>query len=88
MSEISQQLNIPLAILEYESVRIYLENRLRALQTEMYVLSKKHGITTALEFDSEAKKGRFHEDAFEDYIAFDHIESEIKKIHSVLDRLA
>lgn len=87
MSEISQQLNIPLPVLEIESIKAFLANKLRALESEMYLLSKKYGVKSALEFDDAIKQGLFHEQSFEDYIMFDHLESEIRKIHSVSAKL-
>jgi hypothetical protein len=63
--------------LEQESLRLFLNHRLRLVESQLLSLARKYGAQTVTELDEMVQKGQIHEDeAFEDYFEFDHLEAE------------
>lgn len=63
--------------LEQESLRLFLNHRLRLVESQLLSLAHKYGVQTVTELDEMVQKGQIHEDeAFEDYFEFDHLEAE------------
>jgi len=63
--------------LEHESLRLFLNHRLRLVESELLSLVHKYGVQTVTELDKMVRSGQIHEDeAFEDYFEFDHLEAE------------
>jgi hypothetical protein len=63
--------------LEQESLRLFLNHRLRLVESQLLSLARKYGTQTVTELDEMVQKGQIHEDkAFEDYFEFDHLEAE------------
>ncbi len=77
----------PEALLK-ESIGIFLERKLKIIESELFLLSKKYGISNVFEFDNMVQAGRFHEeDTFEDYFTFDNLEAERDLIINHLEKL-
>ena len=58
-----------------ESIETFLKRKLRIIETELFLLTKKYGVSDVFDFDRMVKEGRLHEeDAFEDYFKFDNLE--------------
>jgi len=71
-----------------ESIGIYLERKLKIIESELFLLSKKYGVSNVFEFDNMVQAGRFHEeDTFEDYFMFDNLEAERDLIINHLEKL-
>jgi hypothetical protein len=63
--------------LERESLRLFLSNRLRLVESQLLGLTHKYGVRTVTELDELVQSGQIHEaEAFEDYFEFDHLEAE------------
>jgi len=63
--------------LERESLRLFLNHRLRLVESHLLSLAHKYGVETVTELDNLVQSGQIHEaDAFEDYFEFDHLEAE------------
>ena len=85
---IAQKLDIPPEALEKASLRAYLEARLRETEAQLFLLAKKHGVHTVQEFDAAVQAGRIREsNGFEDFFAFDHLETDREKIVEALQSL-
>jgi hypothetical protein len=63
--------------LERESVRLYLQQKLRLVESQLLSLTREYGVSTVTELDELVRGGRVREDeAFEDFFEFDHLEAE------------
>ena len=58
-------------------LEVFLGREAKIIESELFLLAKKYGVSSVLEFDKMVKEGRFHEeDAFENYFKFDNLEAE------------
>ncbi len=74
--------------MERDSLRLYLERKLRLVESDLYVLAQRYGIQTVSELDEAVQSGRFHEpESFEDYFHFDYLESERDSLRELLKQL-
>lgn len=88
LDEVAVRLNLTPAQLERESLRVYLERRLRLVESELFTLAQRFGVETIHELDQAVRAGRFHEtDAFEDFFRFDYLEAEIDSLKELLSQL-
>ena len=71
-----------------ESLKVYLSHRLAKVETEIFCIAKKYGITDVLELDAKIQEGIVGEkEAFEDYFALDHLEAERARITKSLEKV-
>jgi parvulin-like peptidyl-prolyl isomerase len=88
LDEVAVRLNLTPAQLERESLRVYLERRLRLVESELFTLAQQYGVNTVDELDQAIRAGRFHEtETFEDFFRFDYLEAEIDSLQELLARL-
>jgi len=60
-----------------ESLEVFLKRRLKVVESELFLLTKRYGVLDVREFDKMVQEGRLHEqEAFEDYFKFDNLEAE------------
>ena len=75
--EIALKLQLPPEELERESLRLFLKNQLRLVESKLLDLARRFGVQTVTELDALVRMGQIHEaEAFEDYFEFDHLEAE------------
>ena len=71
------------------SLKTFLEKRLYKIESDLFLLVKKYGVKDVFELDAKVKSGMISEqDGYEDYFAFDNLESEREKIRKFLENLA
>ena len=71
-----------------DSLKLYLEKKLRVIESELFLLAYRYGVRDVTELDEMVKGGKFHEDeAFEDYFDFDYLEHERDKLSQLLEEL-
>jgi hypothetical protein len=88
MTQVATRLHTSPEQLERDSLRIYLERKLRVTESELFSLASRYGVRTISELDAAIRSGRFHEpEAFEDYFRFDYLESERESVHELLGQL-
>jgi hypothetical protein len=88
IQEIAKRLNTTPQDLQRESLKLYLAQKLRVIESELYELGVKYGVKTVAELDNLVKQGKLHEDTtFEDYFKFDNLEAERDKILEILGNL-
>jgi hypothetical protein len=88
IEQVAQKLQTKPEVLERESLKLYLEKKLRVIESELFLLAHRYGVRDVTELDEMIKQGRFHEDeAFEDYFDFDYFEHEQEKLLQVLEKL-
>lgn len=88
IEQIAEKLETKPQTLERESVKLYVEKKLRVVESELLRLAHKYGVQNVTELDEMIRQGTYHEaEAFEDYFEFDNLESERDKLVSVLESL-
>lgn len=75
--------------LERESLTLFLQHRLRLVESQLLKLAQEYGVQTVVELDELVQSGHIHEaEAFEDYFEFDHLEAERDALLESLGELA
>lgn len=86
---IAPKLSLTPQELERESLRVFLDHRLRLIESQLWELAHKYGVQTVAELDARIQRGDFHEsETFEDYFEFDHLEAERETLQESLRELA
>lgn len=71
-----------------ESLKTYLNQKLLKVESDIFILAKKHGVKNVLELDSIAKIGLVkEEDTYDDYFILDGLEAEREKIKELLGKI-
>jgi hypothetical protein len=88
VEEIAQKLETEPQTLERESLRLYVQRKIRLIESELLRLAHQYGVQNVTELDEMVRQGKYHEDeAFEEYFEFDNLESERDTLISVLESL-
>jgi hypothetical protein len=88
LEQVASQLDILPEKLERDSLRVYLERDLRLVESELFTIASRYGVSTVAELDQKVQSGIFHEeDAFEDFFRLDHLEVEREKLVGLLRNL-
>lgn len=71
--------------IQQESLRLYLERKLRLVESELFTLAQHFGVKTIAELDEAVQVGQLHEaETFEGYFRLDYLESERDALHTLL----
>jgi hypothetical protein len=74
--DIASKLQIPPQELARESLSVFLQHRLRLVETQLLSLAQKYGVVTVAELDQLVQSGQVHDpESFEDYFEFDYLEA-------------
>lgn len=85
---LAKDLHMRPEVLLKKSIEVFLKRKLKVIESELFVMAKRYGVTSVTEFDKMVKEGRFHEeDAFENYFEFDNLEAERDRILNHLEKL-
>ena len=85
---VAQRLQTKPEVLERQSLKLYLEKKLRVVESELLLLAHRYGVRDVTELDEMIRQGKLHEDeAFEDYFNFDYLEHERDKLLQVSEEL-
>ncbi len=88
VEKIAEELDLTPTHLLHESLRTYLQQRLSIVESEMFLLGKKHGASNIFDFDQKIKDGLIHEEnAYDDFFTFDNLTVEKEKIQRLLQAL-
>lgn len=88
IKEIAEEMDIDGDELIRESLKTYLHQKLVKINSEIFLIAKKHGIKNIAQLDSKLKKGIIsEEDSYEDYFALDNLEAQRDKTSHILDNL-
>ena len=88
LEQIAKDLQMKPEILMRESLKTLLRQRLRIVETELFLLAKRYGVNDVFEFDKMVKEGKFHEEeSFDDYFKFDNLEAEKDLLLAHMDRV-
>lgn len=88
VDKIADELQIAKESLIKESLKRYLNYELRKIESEIFKLGGKYGVTSAKEIDEQYKKGTLEEeDSWEDFFKLDHLEFKKKQILKILKEI-
>lgn len=88
VKEIATKLSIMPEELERESLKVYLEQRLRHLESEIFKIGLKHNIKDIFEMEKLIQEGKIHEDkTWEDFFALDNLQAEKQKVQDLLQEV-
>jgi len=77
LEQIAKDLHMEPEELMKEGLKVFLKQKLKMVEADLFLLAKKYGVDDVFEFDKRVKEGKFHEeDSFEDYFKFDNLEAE------------
>ena len=88
ISKVSELLGIDVSTLEKESLRVYLEKKMREYNAEILEICRKYGVKSAKEFEELYKSGKLDEEnTLDDFFRLDYLESQVEKIKAALREL-
>ncbi|MDO8524583.1 MAG: hypothetical protein Q7R99_03065 [bacterium] len=89
IATIAQKLNMPIKVLEKESIKSFLNRELHLAEIELFNLSVKYGAKSIKDFQQKIKKGEVHEtrESVEDFFNFDHQEAKKDKLKKILQNI-
>lgn len=74
--------------LQHESLRVYLQYRLREVQADIVNLCRKYGVRDAAEMEARYREGTLPEaGTWEDFFRLDHLEARRDELLSLLREL-
>ncbi|MBC8448633.1 MAG: hypothetical protein H8D78_12875 [Chloroflexi bacterium] len=86
--QVAVRLQVEPEVLERDSLRVYLEKRLRAVESELFFLMSRYGVSSVEELDELIQAGKYHEDGtFEDYFEFDYLQHQQKSLLAALEEV-
>lgn len=69
-----------------ESLRVFVEQKLAAVETDIFSIAKKYGVKDVFELDRRIGEGLLSEsEAYDDYFHLDHLEAERQKYKQVAE---
>ncbi len=82
------RLNMSERELERESLRVYLQQRLREVQAEIVKLCNEYGVQSAADMEARYRDGTLPEaGTWEDYFRLDHLEAKRDELAGMLKDL-
>lgn len=88
LEQVASRLNTSLEQLERDSLHIYLQRKLRAIESELFTLAHRYGVRTVFDMDEAIQSGRLHEpESFENYFRFDYLEHQRDTLRELLNQI-
>ena len=85
---LAKEFNLSRDILIKQSLKVFMEKRLREIKTEVFRLTGKYSVSSVNELEELYKKGEVEEkDSWRDYQKLDHLEYKKVEIEKLLDEL-
>ena len=85
---LAKEFSLSRDLLVKESLKVFLERKLREIKTEVFRLTGKYSISSVEELEELYKKGQIEEkDSWRDYHKLDHLEYKKAEIEKFLDEL-
>ncbi len=87
LKEVAEILNIPERDIERESLKTFLEAKLKKLLIEQLQLTRKYGVKNVDEMENFYIERKLSEkESWEDYFELSHIEAEIESVKKALQK--
>ena len=88
INDLAEKLNISADEIIRESLKIFLERKLRELKVEIFRIRSKYGISSVEEFEELYKRGEIEEkNTWQDLQRLDHLEFKKNEIENALKNL-
>ncbi len=85
---VAMKLQISPKDLERHSLKLFLQQRLRIIETQLLDMARHYDVETVFELDGLIQQGQLHEtETFEDFFAFDNLEAKKETVQKLLDKL-
>jgi intein-encoded DNA endonuclease-like protein len=85
---LSKDLNLPKETILDESLKVFLEKKLREIKTAIFKIAVKYNVSSVKEFEDLYKKGKVEEkDTWEDLQKLDHLEFKRDEIEKLIEGL-
>jgi hypothetical protein len=73
-------------VLLKESLEFYIEQKISAIEADIFLIAKKYGVKDVFELDKRIEEGLISEtEAYDDYFHLDHLEAERQKLKKVAE---
>jgi hypothetical protein len=73
-------------VLLKESLEFYIEQKISAIEADIFLIAKKYGVKDVFELDKRIEEGLISEtEAYDDYFHLDHLEAERQKLKRVAE---
>ena len=89
LTTIAKMFDLPVAELQKEGIRNFLEKKLLETKSELFAFANKYGIKSVEEFEKLAKKGKIREStgSREDFFKIDYLQARQERIKKALKSL-
>ncbi len=88
IEELAKKLNLSKEEMLRESLRLFLERKLREIKTEIFKIRTKYGVSSVEEFEERYKKGEIEEkETWQDLQRLDHLEFKKDELEKALGTL-
>ncbi|MGE5340612.1 MAG: hypothetical protein ACM3SY_03940 [Candidatus Omnitrophota bacterium] len=75
-------------VLLKESLEFYIEQKISAIEADIFLIAKKYGVKDVFEMDKRIEEGIVNEnEAYDDYFHLDHLEVERRKLKQAVENL-
>jgi Ribbon-helix-helix protein, copG family. len=88
IEELAEKLNLSKEEMLRESLKFFLERKLREIKTEIFTIGTKYGVSSVEELEEKYKKGEIEEkDTWQDLHKLDHLEFKKDELEKALRAL-
>ena len=88
MESLAKKLNLSKEEMLHDSLKFFLERKLREIKTEIFKIRTRHGVSTVEEFENLYKQGKVDEkDTWQDMQKLDHLEFKKDELEKALKDL-
>lgn len=88
LDALAEKLNLSKDEMLRESLKVFLERKLREIKTEIFQIRAKYGVSSAEEFEELYRKGKVEEkDTWQDIQKLDHLEFKKDELEEALRTL-
>jgi hypothetical protein len=88
VDSVAEKLNISRDDILRESLRFYLERKIRELKTEIFKIRTKYGVSSVEEFEEKYRKGEIPEkDSWQEFQSLDHLEFKKNELETALAQI-
>ncbi|MGD2090177.1 MAG: hypothetical protein PVH61_28630 [Candidatus Aminicenantes bacterium] len=88
IESVAKQLNLTSDEMIRESLKLYLERKIRELKTDIFKIRTKFGVSSIEDFEEKYKSGEIEEkDSWEEFQKLDHLEFKKEELEKALMNL-
>lgn len=85
---VAQQLNLSREEIIRESIKYYLEKKIRELKTSIFEIRTKYGVSSVEEFEEKYRSGEIEEkNSWQEFQQLDHLEFKAEELENALSQI-